>query len=282
MSSHLQTRTLIDALSEVDVLLQGRGTALQASPQRAALARSFAAKRHPKFFDAWAFSAAEYELAVWRVREVAPALAAKLEPPTSPGDFTIVGNCALDLRFKADPNGANKAHVKLRDGTRAFGAEVKASGALVYAKRLVALPATSEGQPVHVYFYQPNEDPADTTAAELAAKVFTTLGSPLSAGVTLRFPVARTSSLPDCGWVSRLQSACRLYAVGNHVSAGEALVDHNGFFARETQVVQVAYLSISRPMKTVVINGPFLVFFADEEGVHAAAWFDWDAFSLMQ
>src|SRR5262249_54224257 len=99
-------------------------------------------------------------------------------------------------------------------------------------------------------------------------------------GIRLGFPEARTGSLPDYGWVWGLKSECELYDVTNFVNSGEALVDHNGFFARETQVVQVRYSFAPRQYSDVVIDGPFLVFFADDTGVHAAAWFTRDAFTL--
>ena len=64
----------------------------------------------------------------------------------------------------------------------------------------------------------------------------------------------------------------------NYVSGGWAFVDHNGFFAQETQVVQIAYFSIVKKQLEIVIDRPFLVFFADTHGIHTAAWFSWDSF----
>src|SRR5690242_13774453 len=123
MDSHLQTRTLPDALDHVDAVLRGRGTELRPSPERERLTSCFAKKRYPKFFDSWAFLASEFEEAVAKIAAVAPELAGKLKPPESPNDFNVVGNCSLDLRFAADPNGADPVkNMKLRNGTRVTGA----------------------------------------------------------------------------------------------------------------------------------------------------------------
>jgi hypothetical protein len=41
----------------------------------------------------------------------------------------------------------------------------------------------------------------------------------------------------------------------------------------------VEYRITSKKLAEIVIDKPFLVFFADKRGVHAAAWFSWDSFS---
>ena len=274
--SHLQTRTLTDALNVAHGVLRSRGTALQSPLDRERLDASFAREPYPRFFDAWAFLADNFDVAVDALKSVAPDLAVKLVPPADSRDFTVVGNCSLDLRFAADPNGAAFVPIDLRNGQRVAGARVVCSSARVHSSGLVELPASERD--AKVYFYSPPRDSA-VSAAELARDVFRNRGRVASIGVTLQFPAARTSRLPEYGWVTALRSTCGLYFIRDFLSGGEALVDHNGFFARETQVVQVAYRSVPMQPPKVVIDGPFLVFFADENGVHAAAWFSWDSFN---
>ena len=38
--------------------------------------------------------------------------------------------------------------------------------------------------------------------------------------------------------------------------------------------------NMSEKRPGVIVDGPFVVFFADDTGVHAAAWFDRDSFRL--
>src|SRR5262249_44198114 len=148
----------------------------------------------------------------------------------------------------------------------------------VYSNQLVELPANrkgmldedeggeqdgADGEAERVYFYSPADAP-DMPAAALAAKVFAERGDAVKEGITLRFPIARPAELPDYTWVSALTSVDGLYVVRNFVNSGEALVDENGFFARETQVVQMTLRSMPMPLDEVTIDGPFLVFFASD------------------
>ena len=275
MNSHLQTRTLTDALNLVDEVLRSRGSELVHSEQREHLALCFAKVRYPRYFDSWAFTAAEFDNAVKQVAQCAPHLAQKLEEPTHPNDLTVVGNCSLDLRFSPDPNGAKPIALQLCNGNRAKGASVTSSRARLYSNQLVGLP-TEDSETV--YFYAPESEP-QLSAASLARQVFADKGKAIRTGITLQFPVAQTTNLMDNSWVKELVSTCGLYSIKNYVSAGKALVDHHGFFAQETQVVQVEYRITSKKLAEIVIDQPFLVFFADKRGVHAAVWFSWDSFS---
>tara|TARA_B110000495_G_scaffold168066_1_gene154830 strand:+ start:4378 stop:5106 length:729 start_codon:yes stop_codon:yes gene_type:complete len=222
------------------------------------------------------FSAAEYDDLVAEIAQLAPELVDRLNGPFTDDDFTIVGHCSLDLRFQADNNGGDPIDHRLRDGTAVRGAKVTSKQAKRYANGLVALPVASGES---VYFFQP-EKHNDWQAASLAASVYEERGNIEQTGITLIFPQARTKQLPNYEWVEQLTSECRMYYVGNYVNSGEAVVDENGFFARETQVVQMRYLSASKDRYQVIIDGPFLVFFADSNGVHAAARFDKDSFVL--
>ena len=278
MNSHVQTRTLSDALDSAEAVLVARNTTFRADRHRTSLADCFAKSRYPKFFGSWAFVAADFDAARRQVEACAPGLAASLVRPTHPNDFTIVGNCSLDLRFDPDANGADPVRLRLQNGRYAAGAKVTASTARLYSNGLAELPTTSGEK---VYFYCPSHDAhSQTVAAELARAVFSARSTVRTMGITLKFPRARTFRLPEYPWVTSLQSACNLYRVVNFVSAGHSLVDHNGFFAQETQVVQVKYRCLPKRLPDVVIDRPFLVLFADGQGVHAAAWFDWDSFEL--
>jgi hypothetical protein len=62
------------------------------------------------------------------------------------------------------------------------------------------------------------------------------------------------------------------------MGTGMALVNETGFFAQETQAMQMFALSTRTEVLDLVIDRPFLVFFASDYGVHAAAWFRRDAF----
>lgn len=92
------------------------------------------------------------------------------------------------------------------------------------------------------------------------------------------FPQAYTQKLPDHGWVSQLASEDHLYVVKHFLSSGEAILTCDGFFARETHVLQMTYICMAEELHPVSIDGPFLAFYADDTGVHAAAWFDRDSF----
>jgi hypothetical protein len=274
VTSHLQTGTLSDALDAVDRILSQRATRLRDSNQRSDLAHNFSPKTYHKFFGNWAFSAAEYDDLISKIAQLAPELADRLQKPASENDFTIIGHCSLDLHFQTDPNGADPIDHRLKDGAAVRGAKVTSKQAKRYANGLVALPVASNES---VYFFPP-EKYNDWQAAGLATSVYAERGKVEQTGITLIFPQARTKQLPDYGWVMQLRSECGLYYVRNFVNSGEALVDENGFFARETQVVQMRYPCLNEDRCQIIIDGPFVVFFADSDGVHAAAWFDKDSF----
>jgi hypothetical protein len=40
------------------------------------------------------------------------------------------------------------------------------------------------------------------------------------------------------------------------------------------------YLCKGEELKPIAIDGPFVAFFADSSGIHAASWFDRDSFVL--
>lgn len=275
MDSHLQTRTLSDALDAVDEVLKSRHSALAPCAERRHLAGWFGKERPGQFFDSWAFTAREFDQAILEISRCAPQLASRLERPADPRDFTVAGNCSLELRFSSDPNGADPIPLQLCTGDWVQGATVTARRTRLYANQLIEIPAQEEKS---VYFFSPPDD-AQKPAAQLAQELFAGRGEATRQGLTLKFPAARTSRLVDYPWVKELVSTCGQYYVKNHLSAGEALVDHNGFFARETQIVQMKWLCIGEDFPKVVIDRPFVVFFADVHGVHAAAWFGWDSFS---
>lgn len=272
-ASHLQTRTLTDALDRVDTILAARGTRLAEREERHRLARCFSPQPIAGF-DSWAFSASEYEETALVIGKRAPELLDRLKKPLNDRDFTVVGHCKLDLRFDTDPNGAESVPHTLRDGTLVNAARITSAKALLYANGLTGLP-TVDGRVV--YLFQPFEPPA-ANAAQIATSSFTNRGKCTRKGLTVTFPQARTASLPDYGWVTQLTSEDRLYVVKNFVNNGEAILNENGFFARETQVVQMHYLCVPEVGYQVIIDGPFVVFFADDAGVHVAAWYDRDSF----
>jgi hypothetical protein len=276
--SHLQTRTLTDALDAVDAILISHSTQLQFSQERVTVASAFAREPPTKGFHSWAFSAAEYPQLIHRISVVAPDLAARIQPPKSPNDLTVVGHCSVDLRFDSVTNGAYEVEYTSDDGAVVLGCCVHSARARRYNSGLVALP-TIDGR--DVYFYQPPERPTHGAAA-LAATIYSDRDPNPASGVVLTFPRAATSTLPPYPWVKGLESRCGLYVVKNFVSGGDARVDHTGFFAQETSVVQVEYRSIPETFPEVVIDGPFLVFYADQHGVHAAAWLEEDSFAVRQ
>ena len=143
IGSHLQTRTLSDALDRMDALLANRGTRLKEVGERRILASCFAAQPVPDF-ESWAFSAPEYEQAKLAISKRAPELLGRLHRPRDDRDFTVVGHCSLDLRFKTDSNGAMSVKHTLRDGTRVEGARVTAGKALLYSSGLISLPVSGE------------------------------------------------------------------------------------------------------------------------------------------
>jgi len=277
-TSHLQTRTLTDALDRVDAVLDTRSTRLQATDERDKLARCFSRLPCPDF-ESWAFSASDYEECAAAVRKRAPEILHRLQKPITDRDFDIVGHSSLDLRFDIDPNGAKSVPHTLRDGTAVQGASVTARGSLRYSSGLISIPTTDART---LYLYQPDDLP-QSNAAEVASSIFEMpRGKPAQKGFSVTFPRARTQNLLDHDWVNHLESDDGQYEVRNFVSSGEAILDENGFFARETQIVQVQYFSMVIGVQRVTIDGPFLAFFADDSGVHAAAWFDRDSFTRLR
>lgn len=277
MQSQLQTRALIDALREADGVLRSRGTSFNDSTDRNSLSNAFAEEPPSKFFYSAAFLSEDFAAVQAVVSTFAPSLAAQLEPPSNEHEFSVVGNCSLDLQFEPDPNGAVALNVKLRNGEIAEGARVTAKHAQVFHNGVVELPTTTGEK---VYFFAASEVP-ELDPVDLAVKVFGERGGVESRGVQLYFPIGRTSRIPEYSWVASLQSRCGLYYVGKYLCCGEAIVNHNGFFAQDTQVVQIQYRCGVDARKVVSIDGPFLVFFATDHGVHAAAWFDWDSMSIL-
>lgn len=274
MISHLQTRTLTDALKLVDNVLKSRNTALVHSELRERVASWFGNERYPRFFDSWAFTATDFDSAIVKVSQNAPQLVQQLEKPIHPYDFTLVGNCSMDLRFSSDSNDADPIPLQLFNGNWVRGAVFTSSRTRVFSNQLIGLPTK---QSETVYFYSPESEP-QISAANLAQQIFADKGKTIRTGITLKFPVAQTSNLMNYSWIKELVSTCGLYFIKNYISAGKALVDHNGFFAQETQVAQIKYLYKLEKLTEIVIDKPFLVFFADIRGIHAAAWFSWDSF----
>ena len=277
MQSHAQTRTLTDALNQVDEILRKRDTCLKQSSGRSELSRCFATRPYPKFFSSWAFSADEYDETIALIKKHAPELSDRLKIPNSVRDFTVVGHCSLEAPFDCDPNGANEVPHRLADGTRVAGAAVIGAEICLYSSGLLRIPTERAGS---VYFYQPAE-PVKVQAARLAATSLERTGEIVCRGINLTFPRAHTSQLMAYEWIKDLKTEDELYRVANFVHSGEAFVDHNGFFARETSIIQMQFLCEIEERKEIAIDGPFLVFFADHSGVHAASWFDRDSFVMV-
>jgi hypothetical protein len=168
MQSHVQTRTLADALGRIDEILADRAACLKESTERNALSRSFAVQPYPRFFDSWAFLAAEYDEIIAVISERAPDLVDRIQIPSSERDFTVVGQCSLDARFECNPNGASEVSHRLADGSRIAGARVIGSDNCVYSNGLLSIPTETSGS---VYLFQPKE-PSKVQAAELAAKQY--------------------------------------------------------------------------------------------------------------
>jgi len=275
--SNIQTRTLTDSLNRVDELLNLRNSRLRESEHRKKLAGNFSPHCYPDFFHSWAFSAEEHKHMTTRITEIAPELAGTLKQPRSNRDFTVVGHCSLYLSFFTDPNGAYQVEHRLADGTPVSGARVIAGEGCVFENGLVRIPAEKQ---LSVHFYQP-EAPVDEYAAGVAVQALEGAGSIVTQGVELTFPEARTKRLPRYDWVSQLKSENGLYEVKSFISSGDSFVDQNGFFSRETQIVQMEFLSEPEEYAKTVIDRPFVVFFADNSGVQAATWFGRDAFNPM-
>jgi hypothetical protein len=168
MQSHVQTRTLSDALNRIDEVLEDRATRLKESTERSELSRSFAVERYPGFFDSWAFLASEYDETIALIRERAPEVSDRIEIPNSERDFTGVGHCSLDARFECSSNGAYEIPHRLYDGSQIAGARVIAAGICVYSNGLLSIPTETSGC---VYLFQPRE-PIEVQAAGLAAATF--------------------------------------------------------------------------------------------------------------
>jgi len=276
MQSHLQTRNIVDALNQVDEILGQRATCLKKSQERSELSQCFAVKPFPDFFSSWAFSAAEYNETIAVIRRHAPELCDCLIEPDSERDFSVVGHCSLEALFSCDPNGTYEESHSLADGTKVEGATIIGSEICLYMNGLLRIPTETSG---FVYFYQPTES-VNMQAAELAVDSLKQAGDEVCRGIDLTFPKARTSQLPAYEWIKGMESDDGLYRVANFVHSGESFVDHNGFFAKETNIVQMEFLCEMEARRKVVINDPFMVFFVDDSGVHAASWFDRDSFIL--
>lgn len=274
MQSHVQTRTLPDALNRVDEILRERATCLKESTARNELSHSFAVQPYPRFFDSWAFFADDYDEVIVLIRKRAPELVDRIEIPISDRDFTIVGHCSLDARFKCDHNGAYKVSHRLADGSRVAGAKVIGAGICLFSNGLLSIPTETSGS---VYLFQPRQS-IEVQGAGLASSAFERRGVVVHRDASVTFPRARTSHPAAYEWVTDLASEDALYRVANWVQSGEAFIDHNGLFARETSVVQMSYFSMREEPKSIVIDGPFVAFFADRSGIHAASWFDRDSF----
>ena len=276
MKSHAQTRTLTDAINLVDEILRKRDTCLKKSSERSELSRNFSVRPYPRFFSSWAFSAAEYDDTMALINKYAPELSDRLRIPNSVRDFIVVGHCSLEAPFDCDPNGAYEVPHRLADGMRVAGATVIGAEICLYSSGLLRVPTETAGS---VYFYQPAE-PVKVQAARLAATSLERAGEIVRRGINLTFPRARTSQLLDYEWIKDLETEDELYRVANFIQSGESFVDHNGFFARETNILQMQFLCEVEERKGIAIDGPFLVFFADHSGVHAASWFDRDSFVM--
>ena len=272
--SHLQSRALTDALHAADGLLRSRHTSLAYSAERVELEMCFAKEPYGSFFRSTAYTAAEFPAMLEVLEKYAPELAAQLERPAHPNDIGVLGITALHLRFEVSGE-AMQVPVRLANGRTVEGASLECDRARLYTSGTVALP--TEGAE-WVYFSQ-LPAPRYAGAAAAASKVFEHIGDVAERGARLTFPVAETSRVPDYSWVFGLRSRCGLYAVRNVLSVGKARVDMAGFLANEVKVLQVAWYGGGLTPREVVIDGPFLVFFANEAGVHAAAWFNGDSFS---
>lgn len=271
MNSHIQTRILTDALNKVDDVLKTRNTSLIYSADQEQLGSYFAQKAYPKYFDSWAFTAAEFSATVEKIAQITPHLVPQLEEPTSPYDFTIIGNCSLDLIFNFD--NAYERSLQLCNGKWVKFAQVDSYGK-VYSNRLIAIQTSIPSE--KVYFYCPETEP-QLSAASLAQQVFANRDDAIDTEISLKFPMAQTTHLVDYPWVKDLKSKCGLYEVRNHLYSGKAVVNQYGFFAQEIHVVDMMCLSFMEYEK--VIDRPFLIFFANEDGIHAAVWFSWDSFT---
>lgn len=271
--SHLQTRTLTDALDLVDAVLRARRTRLVESPDRRSLAGCFA-PRPAKGLQSFVCTASEYDETAALIVKIEPALLGLLQRPLTDRDFGLVGHSGLDLRFETDPNGAERTPLPLADGSTVTGAHVTSMDGVLYSSGLISLP-TLDGR--LVYLWQPAQPP-EGDAARIAASILEKRGRPTVEGISVTFPLARTDRLLDHAWVGRLRSEDGLHSVTRFVSSGAAILDENGFFSRETQVVKTKYRCVPTERHRVTIDGPFVVFLADTSGVHAAAWFDRDSF----
>jgi hypothetical protein len=274
MGSYIQTRNLTDSLDRVDEILAQRNARLKESLERNKLSQCFGDKPSPEFFRSWAFSAAEFNETMALIRNLVPELSDQLTVPRSERDFTIVGHCLLEVHFCCDPNGAYEESLNLADGTEVIGATVIGEEIKCYSNGLILVPTEPSG---FVYFYQP-ETHLNSSAAEMAAIMLEQADEVVYQGIHLKFPYAQTRNLPAYKWIEKLKSEDGQYRVANFVHQGESFVDHNGFFAQETDIVQMEFLCEMEARKKVRIDGPFLVFFADQTGLQAATWFDYDSF----
>jgi len=272
--SYLQTRVLIDGLDQVDSTLSSKGTQLEDSKERQRLARSFAPLSHDDFMSI-AFTASDYEKASSLIEKHAPEALPHIKKPVQNGDFTVVGHGRLELPFRVITPDRRSIRHTLRDGSFIQGAQIASKSNLLYSNGLIRIPADGNRG---VYLYQPI-DSSGVDAIELAASMFKNRGEVSTQGLTVSFPQARTERLPDYQWVTQLRSKDDKFRVESLVSTGEAILNEKGFFMRETQVIEVLVFCMTGGLPRASIDGPFVAFFADDVGVHAAAWFDHDSFT---
>ena len=105
-----------------------------------------------------------------------------------------------------------------------------------------------------------------------------TRGTPREPIPSIRFPEARTSNAVSGDWIVGLGSEDGRYRISQQVSAGRAILDAKGFYVEQTWAARAVTPRMDDP-REITIDGPFVTFYADEGGVHAAAWFDLDAFT---
>jgi hypothetical protein len=258
----------------VDAILEPKGTQLEDSEERQKLARCFAPISRDEFMSI-AFTASEYEETAAIIKTHAPEVLPHIKRPVLENDFTVVGHGRLDLPFRVITPDRRSIRHTLRDGTFVQGAQIASKHNLLYSNGLIRIPADNGKG---VYLYQP-ADPSMADATEMAAAMFKTRGEVSTKGLTVSFPKARTERLPDYQWVTQLRSKDDKFRVESFIGTGEAILNEKGFFTRETQVIEVLVFCVTTGLPLTSIDGPFFAFFADDTGVHAAAWFDHDSFS---
>lgn len=275
--SYLQTRVLIDGLNQVDAILASKGTQLEDSEERQKLARCFAPISRDEFMSI-AFTASEYEKTVSLIKTCAPEVLPHIKRPVLDNIFTVVGHGRLDLPFSVISPDRRSCHHTLRDGSFVQGARIVSKQNLLYSNGLIRIPADGNRG---VYLYQP-ADPSMANAIVMAAAMFKSRGEVSTQGLAVSFPQARTERLPDYQWVTQLRSKDDKFRVESFIGTGEAILNEKGFFTRETQVIEMLILCMTGGLPSASIDGPFFAFFADDTGVHAAAWFAHDSFTAYE